>query len=312
MSKLIMFPGQGLQSPGMAKSLLDLFPRTSAIFEEASDAISLDLRKLCTEALDDELQLTANTQPALVTMSYAMWSVLVSETGLQAALFAGHSLGEYSAAVCSRKLSFSRAVALVRQRGQAMQAAVPVGLGAMAAVLNLEAKTLEELCQSASRPDSQVQPANYNSPQQIVVAGHKIAVDRLLEMLAEKNVKAVPLNVSAPFHSKLMKPAREQMEPLLRETPIVSNDHRIIANVDAQAVDAYSAEYLIKQIDHPVMWMQSMKAAEDLGIETAIEVGPGKVLTGLAKRCFVKKEIRILASADLPALISQLNLSSHT
>jgi [acyl-carrier-protein] S-malonyltransferase len=304
---LAMFPGQGSQHVGMCRDLLSQFPSAGRVFEEASDAIKYDLKRVCIDGPDDELTLTANTQPSILTTSFAMWTVLSSELPLNPKYFAGHSLGEYSAAVASAKLAFNRAVMLVRRRGEAMQAAVAPGVGAMAAVLNCPAKDLEDLCKKASTKDVVVEAVNFNSPQQIVVAGHKKAVDQLLVILAEKNIKAVPLAVSAPFHSKLMKPAREVMTPLLNDTEFADTDTEIIANTTALAIRDYNQSYLIEQIDHPVRWTQSMQTSEQLGTNVYIEIGPGKVLSGLAKRCLASKDAKIFNSTDIRKLISDLS-----
>lgn len=194
-----MFPGQGSQYVGMAKLLLDEFPYTKEIYEEAEDASKAPIKKLCLEGPEDQLKLTANTQPCIVTTSVATWKVMTNEKGFKADMFAGHSLGEYSALVASGRLAFARAISLVRARGLAMQKAVPEGMGAMTAVLSLEAAKLEELCKKSAKPGEPVEVVNYNSPQQLVVAGSATAVKRLEELLAAESVKFVSLPVSAPF-----------------------------------------------------------------------------------------------------------------
>ena len=186
MKTLAMFPGQGSQFVGMGRELLDAFPYTKQIFEEAEDSAKLNIRDLCLNGPEEDLRLTANTQPAILTVSFATWSVLVEEAGLSARFFAGHSLGEYSALVSAGKISFSRAVYLVRQRGTLMQSAVPPGVGAMAAVMKMDVATLEELCAGVSHNGVVVEIANYNSPQQLVVAGHKGAVMELKEKALER------------------------------------------------------------------------------------------------------------------------------
>lgn len=306
LSILAMFPGQGSQHVGMGKDFLEQFPKAKLSFEEAADAISLDIKKLCFEGPDDQLALTANTQPCILTLSVAIWRTLCQELGIAPTAFAGHSLGEYSAVVASGKLDFSRAVYLVRRRGEAMQEAVPSGVGAMAAVLNPEIPTLNQWCKDITTTDHSVEVVNYNSPQQVVVAGHKLAVEELCTKLEGAGKKFVMLNVSAPFHSRLMVKAREAMTPLLKDTQFKSNDTTVIANLSGEPVRTYQADYLIKQIDSPVLWTQSMQSAEAMGCELYVEVGPGKVLFGLARRCLSKKDARLVVTADIRKAITEL------
>lgn len=295
---LAMFPGQGSQYVGMARALLSEFPSSRSLFEEAEDAAKLNIRKLSLDGPEDELKLTANTQPCILTVSVAMWRVLVNETGLVPTLFAGHSLGEYSAVIAAGVLPFSRAVALVRRRGEAMQEAVPAGLGAMAAVLNMTAEDLEARCRDLSRKDSVVEVANYNSPQQLVVAGHQTAVGRLCKALEAERIRFVSLPVSAPFHSSLMGPARDVMAPLLEDSCFTKTKAKIIPNLTANVVDEYGPQFLIEQINSPVRWTQTMATASEHGCDLYLEVGPGKVLAGLARRCLAK-EAKILGTDDL-------------
>jgi len=288
-----MFPGQGSQYVGMAKLLLDEFPYTKEIYEEAEDAAKAPIKKLCLEGPEDQLKLTANTQPCIVATSVATWKVMTNEKGFKADMFAGHSLGEYSALVASGRLAFARAISLVRARGLAMQKAVPEGMGAMTAVLSLEASKLEELCKKSAKPGEPVEVVNYNSPQQLVVAGAASAVKRLEEMLAAESVKFVSLPVSAPFHSSMMKPARDEMTPLLKDTQYVNNGTKIIPNLTAAITDTYGSDFLIQQIDSAVKWTQTIEAALHAGMNSYIEVGPGKVLWGLARRILPKGEFKL-------------------
>ncbi len=290
---LAMFPGQGSQYPGMAKLLLDEFPYTKELFEEAEDAAKAPIKKLCLEGPEDQLKLTANTQPCIVTTSVATWKVMTEEKGFKADLFAGHSLGEYSALVAAGRIKFSKAISLVRARGEAMQRAVPEGKGAMTAVLSMESARLEALCKKASEPGQPVEVVNYNSPQQLVVAGSAMAVKRLEEALTAESVKFVSLAVSAPFHSSMMKPAREEMTPMLAAIEFQNNGTRIIPNLTAEITDTYGADYLIKQIDSAVKWTQTIEKANVSGMNHYVEVGPGKVLWGLARRILPKGEFKL-------------------
>ncbi len=294
---IAMFPGQGSQYVGMAKILIDEFPYINEIFEEASDSAKIPVKKLCLEGPEDLLKLTANTQPCIVATSAATWRVMTNEKGFTADVFAGHSLGEYSALVASGRLKFSRAIELVRARGLAMQKAVPVGAGAMTAVLSMEAARLEEFCKVASKPGEPVEVVNYNSPAQLVVAGSCVAVLRLEVALTAEAVKFVSLPVSAPFHSSMMKPAREEMTPMLLATEFVNNQTRIIPNYSAEITDQYGADFLIQQIDSAVKWCQSIEKVQFSGINNYVEVGPSKVLWGLARKILPKGQFK-LANTD--------------
>jgi len=302
---LAMFPGQGSQYPGMAKILLDEFPYTKEIFEEAEEAAKAPIKKLCLEGPEDQLKLTANTQPCIVTTSVATWRVMTKERGFEAHIFAGHSLGEYSALAASGRLAFADAIRLVRARGLAMQKAVPEGKGAMTAVMSMEASRLEEYCKKAATAGEPVEVVNYNSPQQLVVAGDAKAVKRLEEALTAESVKFVSLAVSAPFHSSMMKPAREEMTPLLNATKFSSNEIRIIPNLTAEITSTYGADFLIKQIDSPVKWTQTIEKAHQFGVNTFIEVGPGKVLFGLARRILPKGDFKLQQTDNIKEFLSQ-------
>lgn len=307
---LAMFPGQGSQYVGMGKELIEHFPYTNEVFEEAEDAISVNLKRLCLEGPESDLALTANTQPTILTVSVAAWRVLVSETDFSCKYFAGHSLGEYSALVAAKKLNFTDAVRLVRRRGEAMQKAVPVGEGAMAAVMKVEADDLERRCNDVSTSEHQVSIANYNSPQQLVVAGHSQAVDRLVDLLKGEGKRAVKLNVSAPFHSKLMSPAKRAMEDQLQGTSFFPNDRILFPNLTASATSEYQADHLIDQIDHPVLWMQTIENAQELGILNFVEVGPSTVLTGLLRRCKLRDETEYLHTDDMRDAISKVTANA--
>jgi [acyl-carrier-protein] S-malonyltransferase len=294
-----MFPGQGSQYPGMAKLLLDNFSYTKEIFQEAEDAAKAPITKLCLDGPEDQLKLTANTQPCIVTTSVATWRVMTNEKGFKADMFAGHSLGEYSALVASGRLAFADAIRLVRSRGLAMQKAVPEGKGAMTAVMSMEAARLEDYCKKASASGESVEVVNYNSPQQLVVAGDAKAVKRLEEALTAESVKFVSLAVSAPFHSSMMKPARDEMAPLLTATKFTDNGTKIIPNLTAQVTTTYGADFLIKQIDSPVKWTQTIEVSHQSGMTSFVEIGPGKVLFGLARRILPKGDFKLVQTDNI-------------
>lgn len=306
---IFLFPGQGSQYVGMGKDLCDHFSFCRSVFEEAEDALKFKLRKLCFEGPESELKWTQNTQPAILTVSVAAHRALFQETGLKPLLLAGHSVGEYSALVVSEALKFSDAVQLVRQRGAAMQEAVPVGRGAMAALLGVEVEAVTSLCQNVTDllgGDEYVSPANFNGAGQIVVSGTRRAVLKLIEILPNHGVKrAVLLDVSAPFHCKLMEPAAKRMAEILKDILISKPKIPYIANVDAKVYDDEEgiADRLIAQIPNPVRWEESMKLLPTYQISNAVEIGPGKVLTGLLRR--INKEIKTLnveISTDLKGL----------
>ncbi|MDP2319933.1 MAG: ACP S-malonyltransferase [Acidobacteriota bacterium] len=280
-----LFPGQGSQAVGMGKALADRFPICANTFAEADAALGESLSGLIFNGPADQLQLTANTQPAILTMSVAVWRLL-AERGLTPAFVAGHSLGEYSAHVAAGTLAFADAVRLVRNRGTYMQQAVPVGQGAMAAILGLDEAGVNQACLEAAQGEV-VSAANLNSPGQIVIAGSAAAVARAGEYAKQLGAKrAIPLPVSAPFHCALMKPAEERLAPELRAA--ASHDPRIpvVANVDAEpkrtAADAIEA--LIRQVSSPVRWENVVQRLASEGVTRYVEVGPGKVLSGLVKK----------------------------
>jgi [acyl-carrier-protein] S-malonyltransferase len=282
-----LFPGQGSQYVGMGKDLVDNFKEAADVFAEADDALGEKLSKLCFEGPEDQLKLTANTQPCILTVSIAALRVLQNETDISPSLVAGHSLGEYSALVASGALNFADAVRIVRQRGTFMQEAVPVGVGGMAAILGMETAAVEELCEESAQGQS-IAPANYNCPGQIVISGHMEAVQRAVDNAEAKGAKrAILLPVSAPFHSSLMKPAAER---LLAEAlaPIEINDLSIpvLSNVEADLYPSKDKvkELLSQQVDHPVRWIEEMDKMMSEGIDTALELGPGKVLCGLMRK----------------------------
>lgn len=283
-----VFPGQGAQNVGMGKALADRFPICRDTFQEADAALGEPLSRLCFEGPEDRLLLTENTQPAILAVSVAAWRLIDAE-GIRAGFAAGHSLGEYSAHVAAGTLSFADALRTVRQRGRYMQEAVPVGEGAMAAILGLDAEGVSSACAEAAREQvgRVVTPANLNAPGQVVIAGHAAAVARAGELARARGAKRViPLAVSAPFHCALMKPAEARLAPELRG--LHANHPRIpvVANVDAEP--KYSAEAaidaLIRQVSAPVRWEDVVKRLIAGGARQFIELGPGMVLAGLVKK----------------------------
>lgn len=281
-----VFPGQGSQYAGMGKDFAENFPVARQVFEEADDALGFSLTRLCFEGPEEELKLTANTQPAILTVSIAALRVIEAETGIVPFCAAGHSLGEYSALVCAGALAFGDAVRTVRQRGIFMQEAVPVGVGAMAAVMGLEGPALEEVCREASQGEI-VSPANFNSPGQVVIAGHAGAVERASALARGKGAKrALPLPVSAPFHCALMQPAGERLANVLEKITVHPMHIPVVSNVEAapNQESARVKDLLVTQVSAPVRWDESVTAMAQMGVTRFIEIGPGKVLGGLIKR----------------------------
>jgi [acyl-carrier-protein] S-malonyltransferase len=281
-----IFPGQGSQHAGMGRELAENFKVAAQSFEEANDALGFAISRLCFEGPEEDLKLTANTQPAILAASVAAWRVLKSESLLVPAFLAGHSLGEYSALVASGALSFADALRTVRARGSFMQAAVPVGVGAMAAILGVEKELLLEICQEAAQGDV-VSPANYNSPGQIVIAGHTAAVGRAIEIAKARGFrKAMLLPVSAPFHCALMKPAAERLSDTLDGISVAPIATPVVTNVEATPNgDAARVKgLLVDQVCSPVLWDASIQQMVASGVTRFVEIGPGKVLAGLVKR----------------------------
>jgi [acyl-carrier-protein] S-malonyltransferase len=280
-----LFPGQGSQAVGMGKELAERYPLARRTFEEADQALGKKLWQMCCEGPEDQLRLTENTQPAILTASVAAWRVL-QERGLKPAFVAGHSLGEYSAHVAAETISFADAVRTVRNRGRYMQEAVPIGTGAMAAILGMNLDGVGEVCGEAAQGEV-CEPANVNSPEQIVISGHAAAVERAVKLAQERGAKrAVLLPVSAPFHCSLMKPAQERLAADLERLQFFQPKIPVVCNVYATPIeDAQSArEALIRQVTGSVKWSESMQLLISRGAQTFVEVGPGKVLCGLMRQ----------------------------
>jgi [acyl-carrier-protein] S-malonyltransferase len=290
-----IFPGQGSQYVGMGKELFKNFSVAKKVFEEADDALHLSISTLCFKGPEEALKLTENTQPAVLTTSIAAFKVLQEEKGITPQFTAGHSLGEYSALVVSGALTFSEAVKMVRLRGKFMQEAVPVGEGAMAAVLGMEREQVEKLCEEISYGEV-LTPANFNCPGQIVIAGHSKAVERAIERIKQEGKKAVLLPVSAPFHSPLMKPAGERLEKALEEISVSDLKVPVVTNVEAEVNTSKDRVkgLLVAQVSSPVRWEESMRKMIEKGIEHLFEIGPGKVLSGLMKRIDSRVETKNL------------------
>ncbi len=298
-----LFPGQGSQAVGMAKDVLAVSAAAREVFQRADEALGEKLSRLVLEGPEETLTLTANAQPAIVATSCAILAAIKERVPSLAppTFAAGHSLGEYSALVAAGALTLEDALRLVRARGRAMQEAVPQGMGAMAAVMGLEPAKVDELCAEAAQGEV-VSPANFNAPGQIVVAGHAGAVARLSELVGAAKGRAIPLKVSAPFHSALMAPAARVVESELAKIAISPLAFPVVANFDAQPNRdaARVKELLVRQVDGPVRWDASILQMQANGVTHALEIGPGKVLAGLVKR--IAKEIKVLSVLDAAAL----------
>lgn len=286
----------------MAKDLFDNFAAAREVFEQADEALGFRLSEMCFSGSEEDLQLTANTQPAILTASIAAFRAMEAEGFAKPHLVAGHSLGEYSALVAAGVLDFADAVRTVRKRGTYMQEAVPVGVGAMAAILGSAIETVEQACSDAA--DGKVcSPANFNSPSQIVIAGDSDAVDRACILLKERGAKrAIRLSVSAPFHCSLMMPAQERLSDDLKKLEYSEFVSHIIHNVDAAVNgDPFKVcDALTRQVSSPVRWLQTVQHAVADGVDTFVEVGPGKVLSGLVKQ--IDRDVRCLNVSDKESL----------
>ncbi|MBI5286605.1 MAG: ACP S-malonyltransferase [Deltaproteobacteria bacterium] len=284
-SLAFIFPGQGSQYVGMGKELWYNFNIVRDIFDEAGSALGVDISRLCFEGPEEELNQTQNTQPALLTVSIAAWIVLNQETGLTPTFVAGHSLGEYTALVVAGALDFKDAVRLVSLRGRFMQEAVPPGVGAMAAILGLDREAVEDICRQVN--NSIVVPANFNSPEHTVISGHREAVEEASMLAKERGAKrAVTLPVSVPSHSPLMRAASEKLTGVLADIKVDPLDIPVVTNVEAEPLTDHERvrELLVRQLYSPVRWVETILKMKELRVGKVIEIGPGKVLTGLVKR----------------------------
>jgi len=324
-----VFPGQGAQQVGMGRALADAYPEARRTFDEADAAFAdspprasgsehgesrgRTLSALCFEGPEDQLMLTETTQPAIVAMSIAACRVLDAQ-GIRPAFVAGHSLGEYSANVAAGTIAFADAVRLVRRRGRYMQEAVPVGVGAMSAILGADLALVQQACDEAAQGEV-VSPANINAPGQISIAGHAAAVQRASERAKALGAKrAIPLSVSAPFHCALMMPAEARLEPELRDLPTSKPRVPIVANVDAQPKrEAWAAiDALVRQVSAPVRWSDVVERLASEGVTTYVEVGPGTVLSGLVRK--IHKEARVMqfgSPDDLGAIVTACSTSAE-
>jgi [acyl-carrier-protein] S-malonyltransferase len=306
MGKLaFLFPGQASQYCGMGRDLAANFPESKAVFDAADSALGFSITQTCFEGSEEALKLTENTQPAILTVSTAAYRALAGK-GIVPDFVAGHSLGEYSALVAAGGVDFSAAVKLVRARGKYMQEAVPAGQGAMAAILGLSPTEVGDICKKAAENDV-VSPANLNSPEQTVISGSAVAVKRAVEIASQSGAKrAVILPVSAPFHCALMMPAQQRLEADLRATQFNALKIPLITNVDAQAITGgeEARDALIRQVTAPVRWLDSVREMIESGVTVFVEVGPGKVLTGLLRQ--IDRSVRVFNVEDSASLQSTM------
>ena len=296
-----VFPGQGSQAAGMGKDIAETYPIARKTFDDIDAALGFSISKLCFEGPDDDLKLTENTQPAILAVSSAIHAVLEEKGATKRDIVAGHSLGEYSAIVSVGGLTPAEAAKIVHMRGRFMQEAVPVGTGGMAALLGPTVEEAKEICDEASQGDI-VSVANINAPGQIVIAGTKPAIDRAIAVAKARGKRALPLPVSAPFHCELMKPAEEKLRPVLDDANLKDLWFSVVSNVDASPIGTATAvrNALLRQVASPVRWVESIEKMMAMGVRRFVEVGPGKVLTGLIKR--IDSSVELINVSDVPSL----------
>ncbi len=302
----MVFPGQGSQSIGMLAELAEHYPIVTETFAQASDVLGYSLWDLVQNGPEEELNKTWKTQPALLAASVAIWRVWQEKQGKMPQMMAGHSLGEYSALVCAGVIDFAAAIKLVELRGQLMQEAVPAGTGAMYAIIGLDNDAIAKACEEAAQGQV-VSPVNFNSPGQVVIAGNKEAVERAGALCKEAGAKrALPLAVSVPSHCALMKPAADKLAVALQEIEFKQPEIQVVNNVDVKAQTDANAirDALVRQLYNPVRWTETVEFIADKGITQLLEIGPGKVLTGLTKR--ISKEMNAAAVNDIASLDAAL------
>ncbi len=296
----VIFPGQGSQYPGMGKELIKNFNFAEKMFIEAGEILGINLKKLCIEGPEDELNNTQNTQPAIFTLSMILYKLLINNSSIRPAVFAGHSLGEYSAFCAAGAFNFSEGVALVRKRGKFMNQALPAGKGSMAAIIGLNKDIISELCNNI---DEVCEIANFNTPSQIVVSGTSSAIKQIIRLARKEGAKkVVELDVSGPFHSSLMKPARENLKKVLENIDIKSIDIPVVVNAYAREVKEVDEikKALLAQLINNVLWVDSMQLIIEKGIDTFIEVGPGRTLKGLMRR--IDRNVKVDNVKDVKSL----------
>ncbi len=296
-----VFPGQGSQAAGMGKELAEKYPVARRVFDDIDNALGFSISRLCFEGPDEELKLTENTQPAILAVSSAIHAVLEDLGATKRDIVAGHSLGEYSAIVSVGGLTPAEAAKIVRARGKFMQEAVPVGTGGMAAILGATVDEAKEICDEGAQGDV-LSVANINAPGQIVVAGSKAAIERAIAVAKTRGKRAMPLPVSAPFHCELMKPAEERLRPVLDDASLKDLWFSVVSNVDASPIGTATAvrNALLRQVASPVRWVESVEKMVSMGVRRFVEVGPGKVLTGLIKR--IDPSVELFNVSDVASL----------
>jgi [acyl-carrier-protein] S-malonyltransferase len=297
-----VFPGQGSQITGMGKDVAEKYPAAGRVFDDVDAALGYSISRLCFEGPDEELKLTQNTQPAILTVSAAIHAVLEEAGATRRDLVAGHSLGEYSAIVSVGGLTPAEAAKIVHLRGKFMQEAVPVGAGGMAALIGASVEQAQALCDEAAHEDV-LSIANINAPGQIVIAGTKAGIDRAIELAKQHGIRrAVPLAVSAPFHCALMKPAEERLRPVLDDAPLKDLWVSLVSNVDASPIGTATAvrNALLRQVASPVRWVESVERMVAMGVRRFVEIGPGNVLTGQIKR--IDANVELINVSDVPSI----------